>query len=64
MQITCILPYSLANNPDKTISQTFSDSQLTSGSAAGKNTPLTNTEFVEDIEVEMKPSLNDEGINR
>ena len=55
---------SIANNPEKTISQTFSDSQLTSGSTTCKNTPLKKTEFVEDIEVEMKPSLDDEGINR
>ena len=56
---------SIATNPaDKSISQTLSEGQLTSGSVTGKNTTVKNSEIVEDLEVQMKPSLNDEGINR
>ena len=62
--LICVPSCSIASNPDKCISRTFSDGQLITGSITGINTPLKNTEFVEDIEIEMKPSLDDDGINR
>jgi hypothetical protein len=56
----CVPSCSIASNPNQRLSRTFSDGQLTSG----KSTPLENTEVIEDIEVQMKPSIDDEGINR
>ena len=60
---------SIASGPCncKTISQTLSEGQLSTGTTA-KRTSLDSVELVEDLEVDIndkiKTSLNDEGINR